>query len=120
MAKLLKRHYIEIINRTIAGETRSEIAKHVPVCRQRISRILCDIVDNSENDYLKTLLSDYLTDDMRQQLADKMMPGRSKKLSFISYAELAARDEQEYTSIVKAWQNGYQDGYNTGRAKRKF
>jgi len=44
--KLFKKHYVEIINRTIAGETRSSIAKDMPVDVRRICRIVCDFADS--------------------------------------------------------------------------
>jgi hypothetical protein len=119
MAKLTKKHYIQIINRAMAGDTRTEIAKHLPVDRRRVSKIICDIVDGGLTNYLSELLVDEITPSVIVKLKETMPVGRSKKAAFIAYAEREARDDTEYQRMINSWQGGYQTGYNQARAKEE-
>ena len=117
MAKLFKKDYIQIIERTIAGETRASIADDLPVDRRRVSKIICDFVDGSESNNLKKLMADFLTDSVRQKLKKSMQIGRSRKHQFIEYAQKNSKTKEEYDLLMKAWQHGYETGYNLGRGK---
>lgn len=115
MAKLKRHHYIEIIDRTINGESRTDIAKDLPVDQRRVSKIICDLVDGLESDYLRETLGDYFDSTRKDLLRKRMNPGRSRKIKFMEHVERTARDDKERQRMIESYETGYSGGYNLGR-----
>ena len=117
MAKLKAKDYKTIIDRTIAGDTRSAIAKDLPVDRRRVSKIICDLVDGVESDYIRNVLGDYFDENRKELVRSKMNPGRSRKHKFLEMVDKKTNSPIIRQLMIESYEFGYSTGYNCGRAR---
>lgn len=102
MKPLTQEQLEQIIELTLQGLSRREVAKQMNLAVTTVSRRVCEHIDTlSDPEMIKRLL---------------VRKGYPRRKQFIEWAEAEFNDNQ-IALIVKIWEHGYQTGYNQGRHK---